>query len=142
MATPLRDTVTPADTLDRLDIRLGRVLSAEPTRGTPRPAYRLSVDFGRYSPHSAAEFAGGFLGRYLAAFEAAQDLGVRVGQFGFGADGPQRRVEVGADGGVTGGNGRWVTDAQDPLDLLEIAGVPVHAGLARAPHAPALCSEP
>ncbi|GAA5437064.1 tRNA-binding protein [Deinococcus aquaticus] len=73
MATPLKDTVTPADTLDRLDIRLGRVLSAEPAPGTPKPAYRLSVDFGRYGVHTSV---GRFTGHTPEELIGMQVLGV------------------------------------------------------------------
>lgn len=31
----------------RVDIRVGRVLSAEPLEGARKPAYRLRIDFGR-----------------------------------------------------------------------------------------------
>jgi tRNA-binding protein len=31
---------------DRLDLRVGRVLAAEPLAGARRPAYRLRIDFG------------------------------------------------------------------------------------------------
>ncbi|GGL02593.1 tRNA-binding protein [Deinococcus radiotolerans] len=59
MATDLKPTVTPAQTLDQLDIRLGRVLSAEPAPGTPKPAYRLTVDFGKFGTRvSVGRFTG------------------------------------------------------------------------------------
>ncbi|MGC8634693.1 MAG: tRNA-binding protein [Candidatus Limnocylindrales bacterium] len=31
---------------NRLDLRVGRIISAEPLRGARRPAYRLQIDFG------------------------------------------------------------------------------------------------
>ena len=48
MPTDLKTTVRPEDTLELLDIRLGRILSAEPEPSAPKPSYRLSVDFGKY----------------------------------------------------------------------------------------------
>ncbi|ULH16447.1 tRNA-binding protein [Deinococcus sp. KNUC1210] len=48
MSTDLKPTVRPEDTLERLDIRLGRVLSAEPEPSAPKPSYRLRIDFGKY----------------------------------------------------------------------------------------------
>jgi len=48
MATPLKPTVAFDDTLGRLDIRLGKVVRAEPEPSAPKPAYRLTVDFGKY----------------------------------------------------------------------------------------------
>ncbi|MFC4640264.1 tRNA-binding protein [Deinococcus hohokamensis] len=48
MPTPLKPTVEFDDTLGRLDLRLGRVLQAEPEPNAPKPAYRLTIDFGKY----------------------------------------------------------------------------------------------
>jgi len=48
MATPLKPTVEFDDTLGRLDIRLGKVVRAEPEPTAPKTAYRLTVDFGKY----------------------------------------------------------------------------------------------
>ncbi|GGJ67444.1 tRNA-binding protein [Deinococcus aquiradiocola] len=48
MPTPLKQAVDPEDTLGRLDVRLGRIVRADPEPGAPKPAYRLTVDFGKY----------------------------------------------------------------------------------------------
>ncbi|GHG00627.1 hypothetical protein GCM10017783_10970 [Deinococcus piscis] len=48
MAGDLKPQVDPESTLERLDIRLGRVLSAEAAQGAPREAYRITADFGKY----------------------------------------------------------------------------------------------
>jgi tRNA-binding protein len=37
---------TPFDTFAQLDIRVGRVLTAEPLAGARKPAYKLTIDFG------------------------------------------------------------------------------------------------
>ncbi|MEX1296600.1 MAG: tRNA-binding protein [Candidatus Limnocylindrales bacterium] len=34
------------DDFDRLDLRVGRILTAAPLEGARRPAYRLEIDFG------------------------------------------------------------------------------------------------
>lgn len=73
MATELKPTVTPAETLDRLDIRLGRVLRAEPAPGTPKPAWRLTVDFGKYGTRLSV---GRFTGHTPEELVGAQVLGV------------------------------------------------------------------
>ena len=48
MATPLKPTVYPEDTLGRLDLRLGKIIRAELEVGAPKRAYRLTIDFGKY----------------------------------------------------------------------------------------------
>ena len=48
MATEIKPTVSMEETFDLLDIRLGRVLSAEPEPSSPKPAYRLVTDFGKF----------------------------------------------------------------------------------------------
>ncbi|ALW87641.1 tRNA-binding protein [Deinococcus actinosclerus] len=73
MATDLKPTVSPAQTLDLLDIRLGRVLKAEPAPGTPKPAYRLTVDFGKFGTRVSV---GRFTGHTPQELIGAQVLGV------------------------------------------------------------------
>ena len=53
MPTPLKPTVTVSATLDLLDIRLGRVLKAELEPSAPKPAYRLTIDFGPYGTRTS-----------------------------------------------------------------------------------------
>ncbi|WP_425147926.1 tRNA-binding protein [Deinococcus sp.] len=48
MSNDLKPTVRPEDTLEQLDIRLGRILSAEAEPSAPKPSYRLQIDFGKY----------------------------------------------------------------------------------------------
>ncbi len=36
------------DTLDKLDIRVGRVIGAELESRTPKPTYKMEIDFGKY----------------------------------------------------------------------------------------------
>lgn len=51
-AAPAADPTPPAsplatiDDFARLDLRVGRVVSAEPFSGARKPAYRLEIDFG------------------------------------------------------------------------------------------------
>ena len=40
------------DDFERLDLRIGRVLTAQPLEGARRPAYRLRLDFGAAEPRS------------------------------------------------------------------------------------------
>ena len=38
----------PQETFDKLDIRVGRVIEVELETGTPKPTYKMTVDFGKY----------------------------------------------------------------------------------------------
>ena len=68
MPSPLKPTVDPQATLDLLDIRLGRVLSAEPEPSAPKPSYRLSIDFGGYGVRTS-------VARFLARTARLATLG-------------------------------------------------------------------
>ena len=48
MATELKPVVTPEETLEKLDIRLGRVVEVVLEPGASKASYRLTVDFGRF----------------------------------------------------------------------------------------------
>ena len=55
-STPPLATPGSADLGDfeRLDLRVGRILSAEPLEGARRPAYRLRLDFGAAGQRSSS----------------------------------------------------------------------------------------
>jgi tRNA-binding protein len=46
MTRPSTTVVASIDDLERLDLRVGRILEAAPLKGARRPAYRLLLDFG------------------------------------------------------------------------------------------------
>jgi len=48
MATELKPTVSKEETFDKLDIRLGRVVSIEYEESAPKKAYKITVDFGKF----------------------------------------------------------------------------------------------
>jgi len=48
VASELKPTVNFEESLGLLDIRVGRVVSADLCAVTPRPTYRMVVDFGKY----------------------------------------------------------------------------------------------
>jgi tRNA-binding protein len=48
MATDLKPTVIKDDTFDRLDIRVGRLVSVDIATGATKPSYLLKADFGRF----------------------------------------------------------------------------------------------
>ncbi len=48
MASELKPVVNFEESLGILDIRVGRVVSAQPCAKTPKPTYRMVIDFGKY----------------------------------------------------------------------------------------------
>lgn len=67
MSTEAKPMVSKEETFDRLEIRLGRVLSAEIEPSSPKKAYRMVVDFGkfgrktsvgRFTQHAPEELVG------------------------------------------------------------------------------------
>lgn len=64
MAEETKPIVSKEETFDKLDIRLGRVVSVEVAAGAPKPAYVIKADFGkfgvrtsigRFTKHDASE---------------------------------------------------------------------------------------
>jgi tRNA-binding protein len=43
-----KPTVSVADSLDKLDVRVGRVIEVELESSTVKPTYRMVVDFGKF----------------------------------------------------------------------------------------------
>lgn len=67
MAKEIKPTALKEETFDRLDIRAGRVIDVELEPNSPKKAYRLKVDFGkfgiktsvgRFTQHSIDEIKG------------------------------------------------------------------------------------
>lgn len=48
MSSDLKPTVTKEETFDKLDIRVGRLVSVEIAAGPMKLSYRLKADFGRF----------------------------------------------------------------------------------------------
>ena len=48
MAAELKPEVGFEESLGLLDIRLGRIVEAEPCSSTPKPTYRMVIDFGKF----------------------------------------------------------------------------------------------
>ncbi|NLW80462.1 MAG: tRNA-binding protein [Desulfovibrionales bacterium] len=48
MAAQTKPMVSFDNSFSLLDIRLGRVVSAEPCAKTPKPTYRMDIDFGKF----------------------------------------------------------------------------------------------
>lgn len=46
--TEEKETVSKEETFDKLEIRLGRVISIEEEPSAPKKAYKLKVDFGKF----------------------------------------------------------------------------------------------
>ena len=53
MATDLKPTVTFEESLAPLDIRVGRVVAAELCPLTPKPTYKLVIDFGKFGTRTS-----------------------------------------------------------------------------------------
>lgn len=43
-----KPVVSMTETFDRLDIRVGRVIDVELEKSTPKPTYKMTVDFGKF----------------------------------------------------------------------------------------------
>ena len=48
MADEIKSQVSKEDTFDKLDIRLGRVMSVVLSPDSPKPAYIIKADFGKF----------------------------------------------------------------------------------------------
>ena len=48
MAKETKPTVSFEDSFAKLDIRLGRIINAELETSTPKPTYRMEIDFGKF----------------------------------------------------------------------------------------------
>jgi hypothetical protein len=79
MASEVKECVTFEESLALLDIRVGRIVAAEPCAATPKPTYRMVIDFGkfgqrvsygRFTAHPLDEVSGGCAGG--AQFSARQ----------------------------------------------------------------------
>lgn len=53
MATEIKPTVTFDESLATLDIRVGRVVTAEPCPLTPKPTYKMAIDFGKFGTRTS-----------------------------------------------------------------------------------------
>lgn len=67
MANETKSTVDKTNTFDLLEIRMGRVTTIELEPTAPKPAYRMTIDFGkfgirtsvgRFTKHEAEELKG------------------------------------------------------------------------------------
>lgn len=48
MAREIKEIVSKEDTFDKLEIRLGRVISIEEETSSPKKAYKMKIDFGKF----------------------------------------------------------------------------------------------
>lgn len=53
MATDIKPTVTFDESLAILDIRVGRVIEADACPLTPKPTYRMVIDFGKFGKRTS-----------------------------------------------------------------------------------------
>ncbi|PLY04966.1 MAG: tRNA-binding protein [Desulfuromonas sp.] len=48
MASELKPETTFDESFAKLDIRVGRIVEVDQETGTPKPTYKMTVDFGKY----------------------------------------------------------------------------------------------
>jgi tRNA-binding protein len=65
--------VPKEDTLDKLDIRLGRVISIEDAPSAPKKSYKIKVDFGKFGIRTSI---GRFTKHAIEELKGSQILGV------------------------------------------------------------------
>ena len=65
-----RPAITGLDAFQALDLRVGRILTAEPLAGARKPAYRLSIDLGPLGTRTSSA--------QLTDLYAPQDLAGRL----------------------------------------------------------------
>jgi tRNA-binding protein len=53
MAKQPKPIVSPADTLEKLDIRVGKIVDVEIETNTRKPMYRMVVDFGKFGKRTS-----------------------------------------------------------------------------------------
>ena len=53
MAKQPKPIVSPADTFEKLDIRVGKIIDAEIETNTHKPTYRMVVDFGEFGKRTS-----------------------------------------------------------------------------------------
>lgn len=113
MAEAVSDTISYGD-FDKVDIRVGRILSAEPFPEARKPAYKLTIDFGSgigtrrssaqlTAHYSCADLAGrlvlavvNFAPRQIGPFRSeVLTLGVPDGSDGVVLLSPDRDVPLG-----------------------------------------------
>ena len=102
------------DDFERLDLRIGRILSASPLEGARQPAYRLRIDFGAAGERqSSAQLTrtypdpASLVGRMVVAvvnFAPRRVAGFRSEVLVLGALGPAGQIPLlGADEGAEPG---------------------------------------
>lgn len=70
MSEDIKPIVSKEDTFDKLEIRVGRIISVTPAPDAPKPAYVIKADFGkfgiktsvgRFTQHSEEDLKGRFV---------------------------------------------------------------------------------
>ena len=73
MAQEIKPTVSKEDTFDRLEIRVGRIVSVEPAAGAAKPSYLIKADFGRFGVRTSV---GRFTQHSVEELNGKQILGI------------------------------------------------------------------
>lgn len=73
MTDNIKPVVSKEATFDQLDIRLGQIVDVQPEPSAPKPAYRLTVDFGKFGRRVSV---GRFTGHAIEDIKGRKVLGV------------------------------------------------------------------
>ena len=73
MSGELKPAVSKEETFDKLEIRVGRVISVAPAPGTAKPSYIIKADFGKFGVKTSV---GRFTKQSIEELTGRQILGV------------------------------------------------------------------
>jgi tRNA-binding protein len=73
MSSEIKSTVSKEETFDKLEIRVGRIISVETTHAAPKPSYIIKADFGKFGVKTSV---GRFTKQSIKELTGKQILGV------------------------------------------------------------------
>jgi tRNA-binding protein len=73
MSSEIKPTVSKEETFDKLEIRLGRIISVESADGAPKSAYIIKADFGKFGVKTSV---GRFTKQSIDELKGKQILGI------------------------------------------------------------------
>lgn len=73
MSKEIKPIVSKEETFDKLEIRLGRIISIEIAADAPKPSYKIQADFGKFGVKTSV---GRFTKHSIEELEGKQILGI------------------------------------------------------------------